>query len=274
MRTSRIITLVSSLALLLVACVFLYPLLWMAVGSFKTNNEIFNTRAFWPSEWSGQYFSILFSGEYFDFGRTLFNSVAISIGQGIGATFLAAMAGYVLGVYRFRGRMTLVAAGVLVVLIPAQLVALPLFIWVNSLGLFDNPLGVALPGMVSGLGLLFFTRVFKLVPTELIEAARMEGASDWKTFLSVLPLVKPFLIAFGFAHFVLAWHAHVIPMLILHSESARTLPISLAALYGSSLNSPQAVLMAGSAIGMIPLIAVFGLAYPQLKSALQEFVAS
>jgi ABC-type glycerol-3-phosphate transport system permease component len=63
-------------------------------------------------------------------------------------------------------------------------------------------------------------------------------------------------------------------MLILHSEEARTLPISLAALYGSSLNSPQAVLMAGSTIGMIPLITLFAMAYPQLKSALQEFVAS
>ncbi len=168
----------------------------------------------------------------------------------------------------------LLAPGVLVVLIPAQMVALPLFVWVNALGLFDNPLGVALPGMVSGLGLLFFTRVFKLVPRELIEIARIEGASEWSIFLSVLPLVRPFLIAFGFAHFVLAWHAHIIPMLILHSESARTLPISLSALYGSSLNAPQAVLMAGSTIGMIPLIAVFAFAYPQLKSALQEFVAS
>jgi len=268
------VTVVSTLSLLLVACIFLYPLFWMVLGSFKSNSEIFNTRVFWPKEWTGKYFSILFSGEYFSFGRALFNSVAISMAQGIGATILASLAGYILGVYRFRGRMTLIAAGVLVVLIPAQMVALPLFVWVNTLGLFDHPLGVALPGMVSGLGLLFFTRVFTLVPKELIEVARMEGASEGRIFLSVLPMVKPFLIAFGFAHFVLAWHAHIIPMLILHSESARTLPISLAALYGSSLNSPQAVLMAGSAIGMVPLIAVFGFAYPQLKSALQEFVAS
>ena len=274
MRTPGVVTFVVSLALLLAAFVFLYPLFWMALGSFKSNSEIFNTRTFWPSEWTGRYFGILFSGEYFNFERTLFNSIAISISQGVGATILAAMAGYIIGTYHFRGRMTLVALGVMVVLIPAQIVALPLFVWVNTLGLFDNPLGVALPGMVSGLGLLFFTRVFRLVPKELIEVARMEGASEWRIFLSVLPLVKPFLIAFGFAHFVLAWHAHVIPMLILHSEEARTLPISLAALYGSSLNSPQAVLMAGSAIGMIPLITVFALAYPQLKSALQEFVTS
>lgn len=274
MKASRLQTAIATVALVAAALVFLYPLFWMALGSFKSNSEIFNTRIFWPREWSLRYYKILFSGEFFDFGRSLFNSVAISIAQGAGATILAAMAGYVLGVYRFSGRLGLLAIGFLVVLIPAQMVALPLFIWVNTLGLFDSPLGVAVPGMVSGLGLLFFTRVFRLVPKELIETARMEGASEGRIFLTVLPLVKPFLIAFGFAHFVLAWHAHIIPMLILHSDSARTLPISLAALYGSSLNSPQAVLMAGSALGMIPLIAVFALVYPQLKSALQEFVAS
>ncbi len=265
---------VASVLMLLVAVVFLYPLFWMLLGSFKANNEIFNTRVFWPENWSGRYYGILFSGEYFDFGRSLANSIFVSLAQGIGATALAAMAGFVLGVYRFRARMPLLGLGLLVVLIPAQMMALPLFTWVNTLGLFDNPLGVVLPGLVSGLGLLFFTRVFRQIPVELLDAARIEGASEGRIFLTILPLVKPFLIAFGFAHFVLAWHAHVIPLLILHSDGVRTLPLSLAALFGSSLNSPQAVLLAGSAIGMAPLIIVFAFAYPRLKSALQEFVAS
>ena len=133
---------------------------------------------------------------------------------------------------------------------------------------------IQLIGEIILLGLLFFTRVFRQVPRELLDVARIEGASECRIFLTVLPLLKPFLIAFGFAHFVLAWHAHVIPLLILHSDSARTLPLSLAALFGSSLNSPQAVLMAGSTLGMMPLIIVFTVAYPKLKSALQEFVAS
>lgn len=256
------------------AAVFLYPFFWMILGSFKSNREIFNTRLFWPESWSGEYYGTLAGGEYFDFWRSLINSTAISLAQGIGATFLAAMAGYVLGVYRFRSRTLWIALGVLVVLVPVQMMALPLFTWVNRLGLFDNPMGVVMPGLVSGLGLLFFTRVFRQIPRELFDVARIEGASEGRIFLTVLPLLKPFLIAFGFAHFVLAWHAHVIPLLILHSDTARTLPLSLAALFGSSLNSPQAVLMAGSTLGMIPLILVFAIAYPQLKSALQDFVAS
>ncbi len=271
---SGIIQLVASVAMLLAACVFLYPLVWMALGSVKSNSELFDTRTFWPETWSLEYYRILFSSEYFSFDRSLLNSILTALAQGIGATLLSAMAGYVLGIYRFKGRAWLLGLGVLVVLVPAQMVALPLFIWVNTLGLFDNPAGVILPGLVSGLGLLFFTRVFRLVPKELIDLARIEGASEFRIFLSVLPLVKPFLIAFGFAHFVLAWHAHVIPMLILHSDGVRTLPISLAALYGSSLNAPQAVLMAGSFLGMIPLVAVFAFAYPKLKSALQDFVAN
>lgn len=274
MKTSRINQAGISVVVVAVACIFLYPLVWMALGSFKSNSEIFDTHSLWPREWSFDYFRILFSGTYFDFGGSLFNSIWISLAQGIGATLLAAMAGYTLALYAFRGNLTLLLVGALVVLVPAQMVALPLFIWVNTLGLFDHPLGVALPGMVSGLGLLFFSRAFRLVPTELIDVARIEGASEFRIFLTTLPLVRPFLIAFGFAHFVLAWHAHIVPMLVLHSDEVRTLPISLAALYGSSLNSPQAVLMAGSFIGMIPLVAVFAIAYPKLKSALQEFVAN
>lgn len=274
MKRSGLVRTAASLSMLAVALVFLYPFFWMFLGSFKANREIFDTSLFWPLKWTGEYFAILFRGEYFSFGRSLLNSVFIALAQGIGATLLAAMAGFVLGVYRFRSRNLWLGVGVLVVLVPVQMMALPLFIWVNRIGLFDNPVGVILPGLVSGLGLLFFTRVFRQIPRELLDVARIEGASEGRIFLTVLPLLKPFLIAFGFAHFVLAWHAHVIPLLILHSDTARTLPLSLAALFGSSLNSPQAVLMAGSTLGMIPLLVVFGLAYPQLKSALQEFVAS
>jgi len=253
--------------------IFLYPLFWMILGSFKSNAEIFSTRIFWPREWTGQYYEILLSNEFFPYLRSLTNSVTVSLSQGVGATLLAAMAGFVIGSYRFRGRIGLFALGVLVVLIPPQMVALPLFIWVNALGFFDNLFGVILPGLVSGMGVLFFARVYSQLPSDLLDVARMEGASEFRIFLLTLPLVKSFLIAFGFAHFVLSWHAHIIPMLLLNSEETRTLPISLAALYGSSLNSPQAVLMAGSALGMLPLVAVFAFAYPQLKSALKEFVA-
>lgn len=273
MNRERRIRWLSTLGMSLAAVVFLYPLLWMVLGSFKANTEIFDTSRFWPSVWSGEYYSILTSGQYFSFWRSLANSTFIALAQAIGATAFASMAGYSLGVCRFSGRGLLIFLGAATIFIPAQMIALPLFAWVNVLGLFDNPLGVALPGMVSGLGLLFFTRVFSQIPRELLEVGRMEGASEFRIFASVLPLLKPFLVAFGFAHFVLAWHAHIVPLLILHSDTARTLPLSLAALYGSSLNSPQAVLMAGSTLGMIPLIAVFAFAYPRLKTALQEFVA-
>lgn len=264
----------ASLSMLGLAIIFLYPFFWMFLGSFKSNSEIFNTRLFWPASWTSEFYGILLQGVYFDFWRSLLNSIFIALAQGIGASLLAAMAGFVLGIYRFRSRILWIALGVLVLLVPAQMMALPLFTWVNRLGLFDNPMGVILPGLVSGLGLLFFTRVFRQIPRELLDVARIEGASEGRIFLTILPLVKPFLIAFGFAHFVLAWHAHVIPLLILHSDESRTLPLSLAALFGSSLNSPQAVLMAGSTLGMLPLILVFAIAYPQLKSALQDFVTS
>ena len=145
--------------------------------STKSNAEIFNTRIFWPREWTGQYYEILLSNEFFPYLTSLANSITVSLSQGVGATLLAAMAGFVIGSYRFRGRIGLLALGILVVLIPTQMVALPLFMWVNTLGFFDNLFGVIIPGLVSGLGLLFFARVYSQLPSDLLDVARMEGVN-------------------------------------------------------------------------------------------------
>jgi len=112
---------------------------------------------------------------------------------------------------------------VALILVPRQLFAVPLFSWVNALGLSDSLLGVMLPGVVTGLGVIYFTQVFRQVPGEYLQAARICGATELRVFLTVLPLVWPALLSYGMIHFILAWHEHLVPMLVLTTETKQTL---------------------------------------------------
>lgn len=255
------------------ALIFLYPIIWMALAGFRSNREIFSTHALWPKQWHVTYYQALFANEYFDFGRALGNSLMIASAQSAGATLLASLAGYAVELFRFWQRRVAVAGAFGLVMISPQLISLPLLAWINRIGLFDHALGVILPGLASGLGLLYFVRVWSKVPRELSEAARAEGASEWMIFRTLVPLVRSHLLVLGLLLFVLAWHAHLIPLLILQSEDQRTLPLQLAAIYGGSFHPPQAILMAAATIGLLPLLVLFACGGRLFSTAAKDFVS-
>ena len=136
----------------------------------------------------------------------------------------------------------------------------------------DSLLGVMLPGVVTGLGVIYFTQVFRQVPGEYFQAARICGASEPRVFLAVLPLVWPALLSYGMIHFILAWHEHLIPMLVLLSESKQTLPLALAKLYDVSQHTPQGVQMAASTFAVIPTAVLFALCHRKFKSSLADLL--
>jgi ABC-type glycerol-3-phosphate transport system permease component len=124
------------------------------------------------------------------------------------------------------------------------------------------------------LGVLYFTQVFKLIPNAYLEAARIEGAGEWRTYWLVLPMLGSSLLSYGLIHFILAWNEHLVPMLILNSPEHQTLPLALSSLYGSSLRFPFAVLMAGSFLAMIPTSLFFLISYKRFKNSLSNVMMS
>lgn len=257
-----------------IALIFLYPIIWMVLAGFRSNAEIFSTRSIWPERWHATYYEALFANEHFDFGRAFGNSLLIATAQSFGATVLAALAGFVVASARLWQRRIAILAALGLVMISPQVISLPMLVWINRVGLFDHALGVILPGLASGLGLLYFVRVWSKVPRELSEAARAEGATEWMIFRILIPLVRSQLLVLGFLLFVLAWHAHLIPLLILQSEDQRTLPLQLAALYGGSFHPPQAILMAAATIGLLPLLVLFAWGGPLFRTAAKDFVSA
>jgi ABC-type glycerol-3-phosphate transport system permease component len=264
---------VATVLLLAAGLVFFYPFAWMFCSAFKDNREIFRPLQLFPTAFDPQYFVQLADGQWIPFGRVFANSLIVAAGQALGAVLVSSLAGYTFARHEFPGRRGLFVLALVVIVVPHTALAVPLFTWLHTLGLSDRLLGVILPGAVSGLGLLYFTQVYRQVPGELVDAARLAGASEWRVFLTLLPLVRPALLSFGLIHFILAWHEHLVPLLVLSSASKQTLPVALAGLYGSSLRFPFAVLMAAGTLAVLPTALLFALGHRRLRSSLAEMLA-
>ena len=252
----------------------LVPFLWMVLGMFKTNKEFFQplAKAFFPANYEWQNVGELLEGKWVPFWDVFGNSLVVSLGQALGAVTLSAMAGYAFARFSFRGKRLLFVLTVALILVPRQLFAVPLFSWVNALGLSDSLLGVMLPGVVTGLGVVYFTQVFRQVPEEYLQAARICGATELRVFLTVLPLVWPALLSYGMIHFILAWHEPLIPMLVLSEPKQQTLPLALAKLYDVSQRTPQGVQMAASTFAVIPTAVLFAVCHRKFKSSLSDML--
>lgn len=260
-------------ALLLLCALFAFPFLWMAFATMKANPEIFNPLRLLPEEWHLRHFHDLLSGKWIPYPRQYLNSLFIAAAQTLLALCLAAPAGYVFAKHRFRGRAALFALAVLVVLIPRQVMVLPLFTWMNDLSLLDGPWAVIWPGAVTGIGVIYFRQAWLRVPDELLDLSRSEGAGEYRAFLSGLPLVRPALIAYGLIHFILAWHEHLIPLVMLSTPEHMTSGVALASLHGSHLRIPYGVILAGSALTVLPTAALYVLVRKHFRSSLSELTA-
>lgn len=260
----------ATLLLLLAAVAFAYPFVWMLLAAGKSNAEIFDPRQFWPTAWSLEPARRLFAGEWFPFWRVLANSLVVATVQAGFATLLTSLAGYAFANARSRWTAVLFPAALVVIVLPVQSLAVPLFSWVNELNLFNRLTGVILPGAVSGIGVIWFTQIFRQLPGSLREAARLDGAGEWRVWWTLLPTLRPALLSYALIHFILAWHEHLLPLLILSDSGRQTLPVAVASLYGSSLRYPYAALMAAAVASVLPAAVLFSLGYRRFKTALAD----
>jgi sn-glycerol 3-phosphate transport system permease protein len=246
---------------LLAGLVFSYPFLWMFLSAFKTNKEIYQPLLLFPADYEWDAFAALFSGKYLDFTSFFLNSVFISCIQALFATAVTACAGFAFAKLNFRFKGAFFLLAVLVILVPKQALAIPLFEWLTWLELNGSRWAVILPGIASGLGIVFFTQIFSRIPNELIDLARVEGASLPRTFIA--------LVTYGLIHFILAWQEHLFPLLLL-SDANQTLPLGLAKLRDSSHRIPEAVAMAAATFTLVPVVALFAVFYGKMRTALAE----
>jgi multiple sugar transport system permease protein len=269
----RLASIGSTWVLLGFSLVFGYPFVWMFFATFKTNPEIIRAVPLLPERFDGVFYRELLGGTWTPFVRQYLNSLTIATVQTVMAVSISAMAGFVLGTYRFAGaRMVLVLLTALVV-VPTPVMVLPLFTWFNRLGLIDTLAAATLPGTLSAIGLLLFVQAFRGIPRELLDVARTEGASEYRVFWTLLPLVRNTILTFALIHFVLAWQDHLIPLVMLGSRDRLTVPIALSSLYGSA-RVPYALLMAGALLTVIPPAIFYLLVQRQFTTSLSRMTGT
>ncbi|MGI8901859.1 MAG: carbohydrate ABC transporter permease [Nocardioides sp.] len=233
------------------------PFIWMAVSSIKPEAEV---RAvpptWWPESVTLENYRTLF--DKLDFTTYFLNSTLVAGAVTIGNLLFCSMLGYALAKLDFPGKrlMFLLVLGTL--MIPGVVTFVPLFVLTANLGLVNSLTGMALPFLAGPFGVFLMRQFIMSLPDELIQAARVDGASELRIFFSViLPLCGPALATLGILTFLTSWNNFLWPLVVATEEDKFTLPVALA-LYSVGQNSTKyGLLLAGAVVVVIPVIAVF-----------------
>jgi multiple sugar transport system permease protein len=248
--------------------VMLAPFYFMFVFATHSRTEIFNMPP--PLFFGDSFFDNLkLITERIPFWRNLGWSLYVALASTALTLLFCSMAGYAFGRFEFKGKKALFALVMGTMLLPSFMNMIPTFLAMDALGWIDQPRALYLPGAASAFG-IFLMRQFvaSSIPTELIDAARMDGCGEIGIYVRiVLPLLRPALGTLGLITFIASWNNFIAPLIVMRSPDMYTLPLALRSLQ-SPVDTQWGALMAGSAIATIPLLVLFVLSSRQLISGL------
>ncbi|MDR2895493.1 MAG: carbohydrate ABC transporter permease [Propionibacteriaceae bacterium] len=256
---SRVIT---TVVLVFVAIYFLGPIYWLIVASSKTKGDMVASNPLlftdhplggWAANWDA-----LLGWTGGNFPRWVLNSLLYSGIAGVVGTLISVMCGFAIAKYTFPGRRALLAVTMTGLLMPVALLTIPMYVLFHSLGIVNTPLAVIIPCMISPFG-VFLGQVYATssVPTELLEAARVDGSSEARTFFTmVLRLLAPAMLTIFLFIFVATWNNILLPLMMISSPELK--PVTLG-LYGmnSYFDPNKGAMMLGALMGVLPLIVLF-----------------
>ena len=242
--------------LALMAVVAIFPFFWMLVGSLMPLGDLFSIPPqLIPRQPSLNNYAELF--QRIPFGRNMLNSLIISTLAATLGLVLATLAGFAFAKYRFPGREILFYGMIATLILPEEVVVVPLFIVMSQIGWVDTYQGAVIPSLASAFGIFWMRQYMQSIPDEMLDAARIDGASEPAIYARiVLPVLGPGLAALAMILFMRAWNTFLWPLVILRSEDMYTIPLSLARLIGV-FEEPYHIVLAGSVLATVPLVIVF-----------------
>jgi raffinose/stachyose/melibiose transport system permease protein len=250
------------------AAIVILPLLLVVSNALRPTREIFKNPVGLPTNPS--FDSFVKAWEEASFNIYFLNSLVITVLSVVLATAVSALAGYILGRYKFKGSVVLSAYFLAGLMLPFRLAIVPLFLLLNDMGLIDNRLGLILVYAATGIPFSVFilSSFFRQLPKELSEAARIDGAGEFTIFGRImLPLVRPALATVIVFQFVPLWNDFFFPLVLLRSSDKWTLPVGMTRFFGE-FQADWSTLFAGIIISTLPLIIIFLLATKQIIAGL------
>lgn len=237
--------------------VVMSPFFWMALSSVKTEGEIRRVPpTWWPETPTLDNFRELFTR--LDFTQFFANSTLVAVVVTLGNLVFCSMLGYVLAKYDFAGKKLLFRVVLGTLMIPGMVTLVPLFVLVANMGMVNTYFGLILPFLAAPFGVFLMRQFFLGIPDELIDAARVDGASEGRIFVQiVVPLAKPALATLAILTFLGSWNNFLWPLVVATTEDRYTLPVALA-LYSTGQNQTDyGLLLAGAVVVLMPILVLF-----------------
>jgi ABC-type glycerol-3-phosphate transport system permease component len=249
--------------LILVSLIFVMPFLWMFLSSFKPALEIIKIPpTFFPEKFTLNNYKTIF--ERLHFWRYFLNSIVVSLAVTIVAMFTSSLAGFVFTKFDFPGRELIFIIFLAGLMIPFAVIVLPMYLFVSKIGLQNTYLGLVLPLCVSPFGIFLVRQFMEGIPMEMIEAARIDGASNmWIYFRIMIPLSSAGIGGVGVFTFLWTWNQLWWPLMIISKQDMRTLPLAIAALTFQHAKRYD-MIVTGAAIAIVPVMLVFAFAQRRL----------
>ncbi len=246
---------VKYIILILILIVMIFPLLWMFRISFLPSASSLSFGTFFSTAISlVTYYDIFTTGNMLTY---LLNSAMVGIIVTGGNILFCFMVGYAFSRFKFIGKSWLFYSVIFVLMIPAHILIIPLYLIINRLGMFDSYWALILPFLVNPIGVFLVKQYIDTLPRSMEEAARMDGCGELRIlFRIVMPLCRPVLAVLAIQIFLTNWNSFLFPFILTNSESVRTLPVALALYQGhQAIDWPH--LMAGASLAVIPVLIVF-----------------
>ncbi len=254
----KVPTLILYVVLFVTSIIWIYPYIWMAIGSVKPAPEIF-TR-FWPSRFTSEHYRfILQAADRMDrpFIRALFNSIFVSVTVTLSVVLSSAIIGYAISRMYFKGRETLFNFVIFQMLFPGFLFIVPLYVLIRGLGLPDTYSAMILPSIMSAWGVFMFAQSYKAVPVDYIEAAKMDGAGTlWIIFRIMVPLSSATASIVGLFTFIGIWDNFMWPLIVMRDYNKMPLSVLLAT-FNMQYGQYVGPILAGSVLQTLPMVLIF-----------------
>ncbi|MCI2178688.1 MAG: carbohydrate ABC transporter permease [Ancrocorticia sp.] len=235
----------------------LLPFVWMVLGSVKTQAELMQR----PITWWPQHPTLQNFVEWFtelDFPRYLTNSVVVSVVVVLGNLVFCSMMGYALAKMEFPGKKLIFGIVMVMLMVPAVVTMIPLFVLVANMGMVNTYWGLILPSLATPFGVFLMRQFMQSIPESLIEAARVDGASELRIFAQILmPMSGPPLATLGVFTFLGSWNSFLWPLVVAQDSHMYTLPVALSLFSVGKLGPEYGTVMAGAVLIIAPVLVLF-----------------
>ncbi len=236
----------------------LLPFFYIIVSSLKPSAELLKTPPdFFPQEPTFEHYRTILTDDAIPLERNVINSVVVALSRVAITLFTSSFAGYIFAKYRFRGKDLAFGVILIQIMIPFQVVMIPNYLLVDKLGLIDSLWALIIPAMVDAYGIFMMKQFIEALPGELMDAARIDGASEFGIYARiVLPQMGPVLASLGIFTFMSTWNDYLWPLIVLTSPEKRTIPLLLV-WYQTQHTGNQGLILAASILTLLPIFLVY-----------------